>query len=59
MFNKPALIIINDLLLDHGLSQQEIDLLMSRFLEEEALDYVESMKDIEELIEKKTNEFFS
>jgi len=38
---KPALIIINDKLLEIGMSQVEIDHLMARFLEEEAFDFVE------------------
>ena len=38
---KPALIIINDKLLETGMSQIEIDHLMARFLEEEAFDFVE------------------
>ena len=55
MFEKPALIIINDLLLDCGLPQTEIDLLMCRFLEEEAYDYVETMQEIEEFFENKSS----
>ena len=39
-----TLIIINDLLLDYGLTQEEIDILMARFLREEAFDFVEAMK---------------
>ena len=38
---KPALIIINDKLLESGMDQVEIDHLMARFLEEEAFDYVD------------------
>ena len=38
---KPALIIINDKLLETGMNQVEIDHLMARFLEEEAFDFVE------------------
>ena len=42
---KPALIIINDKLLESGMDQVEIDHLMARFLEEEAFDYVECIKE--------------
>ena len=59
MFEKPALIIINDLLLQQGLKQEEIDLLMSRFLEEEAYDYIETMQEIGELIDNKFKQSFS
>lgn len=37
---KPALIEINDRLLESGMDQVEIDHLMARFLEEEAFDFV-------------------
>lgn len=46
----PALIIINEILLEYGLTQSEIDLLMSRFLEEEAYDYVKTMEYLEDII---------
>lgn len=42
---KPALIIINDILLESGMDQVEIDHLMARFLEEEAFDYVECINE--------------
>ena len=45
----PALIIINDKLLETGMNQVEIDHLMARFLEEEAQDYVDCLN---EFIEK-------
>ena len=47
---KPALIIINDKLLETGMSQVEIDHLMARFLEEEAFDFVECVEDFKEEI---------
>jgi len=37
---KNALLIINEKLLATGMTQDEIDELMGRFLEEEAFDYV-------------------
>lgn len=40
---KPALIEINDKLLESGMDQVEIDHLMARFLEEEAFDFVEAV----------------
>ena len=42
---KPALIEINDKLLELGMEQVEIDHLMARFLEEEAFDYVDAVGD--------------
>ena len=50
----PALIVINDKLSETGMSQIEIDHLMARFLEEEALDYVECLKQFEEDVKKNT-----
>ena len=41
----PALIIINDKLLETGMSQIEIDNLMARFLEEEAFDFIKCVID--------------
>ena len=41
----PALIEINDKLLESGMEQVEIDHLMARFLEEEAFDYVDAVGD--------------
>lgn len=52
----PALLIIDEKLKETGMSQVEIDHLMARFLEEEAVNYVEAMKDIQELFEQKANE---
>ena len=43
---KPALIIINDKLLETGMSQVEIDHLMARFLEEEAFDFVKFINEL-------------
>lgn len=45
---EPALIIIDRKLKETGMSQEEIDFLISRFLQEEARDYVECMKLVEE-----------
>lgn len=53
---KTALIEINDLLLSTGMSQTEIDHLMARFLEEEAFDYVDTMNEMQELVERKAKE---
>ena len=44
----PASIIINDKLLETGMSQIEIGHLMAMFLEEEAFGYVECLKRFEE-----------
>ena len=52
----PALLIIDEKLKETGMDQVEIDHLMARFLEEEALNYVEAMKDVQELFEQKTKE---
>ena len=49
----PAMMVIEDKLLETGMSQEEIDYLMSRFLEEEAQTYVECMKLVEEECKKK------
>lgn len=53
---KTALLEINDILLSTGMSQTEIDHLMAKFLEEEAFDYVDTMNEMQELIERKANE---
>ena len=53
---KTALLEINDLLLSTGMSQTEIDHLMAKFLEEEAFDYVDTMNEMQELIERKAKE---
>ena len=45
---KPALIEINDKLLESGMKQVEIDHLMARFLEEEAFDFVECVNEVKE-----------
>ena len=45
---KPALIEINDKLLESGMEQVEIDHLMARFLEEEAFDFVECVNEVKE-----------
>lgn len=50
---KPAMFEIEDKLKETGMSQQEIDLLMSRFLEEEAKPYVDCMELIDQEAEKK------
>lgn len=49
MDELPALMVINDALLSSGMKQDEIDRLLARFLEEEALDY---LKGVCEYIEK-------
>ena len=43
---KPALIEINNKLLESGMDQIEIDHLMARFLEEEAFAYVGAVGDV-------------
>lgn len=43
-----ALIIINNFLLEYGLSQKEINHLLACFLEEEASDYVEAMEKLKD-----------
>lgn len=48
-----ALIAIISYLRKAGLSEREVDHLLARFLEEEAYDYVEAMKELEEYFEKK------
>lgn len=50
---KPALIEINDILLSTGMSQVEVDHLMARFLEEEAEDYVKTLKEVYEEVGKR------
>lgn len=54
---KPALIIINDKLLETGMSQIEIDHLMARFLEEEAFDFVECVETIKNDIKNSKESF--
>ena len=41
---KPAFIVIDELLQSTGMYEVEVDMLMARFLEEEAFDYVEAME---------------
>lgn len=53
---KPALIIINDKLLESGMDQVEIDHLMARFLEEEAFDYVDCISEFQKEMELKEKE---
>jgi len=43
---KSAFIEISDLLEDAGLSTDEIDALLGRFLEEEAFEYVNAMNEV-------------
>lgn len=50
---KPALIIINEKLLESGMDQVEIDHLMARFLEEEAQEYVECIDLVKDHIQCK------
>ena len=52
---KPAMIIVNEKLLSTGMSQEEVDMLMGRYLEEEAQDYVECMNIIKEQFKSKEN----
>ena len=54
---KPALIIINDKLLESGMDQVEIDHLMARFLEEEAFDYVDCIEQFQKEMELKEKEY--
>ena len=52
----PALLVLNRLLIDKaGLTQQQSDALMARFLEQEANRYVEVMDAVENSLEKKPN----
>lgn len=53
---KPALIEINDKLIEAGMDQVEIDHLMARFLEEEAFNFVECVQEVEDLVERKAKE---
>ena len=53
---EPTLTIIDRKLKEAGMSQVEIDHLMARFLEEEAFNYVETMNEMQELIERKAKE---
>lgn len=41
----PALLEITEALLSYGMTQDEIDCLLARFLEEEAIDFVMGIKD--------------
>lgn len=45
---KPALIEIDERLMSTGMTETEVDMLMARFLEEEAKDYVDCMKLVDE-----------
>lgn len=47
----PALLIIDEKLKEAGMSQVEIDHLMARFLEEEAFDFVECVKSVQDYYE--------
>ena len=40
----PAMLILSDLLSDAGVDQEEIDYLLSKYLEEEAFDYVDFVR---------------
>ena len=44
----PALVVIEEKLLGTGMSQEEVDFLISRFLQEEAFTYVECVQIAEE-----------
>ena len=44
----PALLIIDEKLKETGMNQVEIDHLMARFLEEEAFDFVECVKECQQ-----------
>lgn len=48
---ESALLIINEKLKEAGMKQTEIDYLLARFLEEEALEYVKTMNKINHCIE--------
>ena len=45
---KPALIEIDEKLMSTGMSETEVDMLMARFLEEEAKNYVDCMELVDE-----------
>ena len=45
---------IDEILQSTGMSEIEVDYLMARFLEEEAFDYVECMKLVEDKREEQT-----
>ena len=51
---KPAMMEIDELLQSTGMSETEVDYVMARFLEEEAEDYVECMKLVENHCEEQT-----
>ena len=51
---KPAMMEIDELLQSTGMSETEVDYLMARFLEEEAENYVECMKLVDNYCEEQT-----
>ena len=50
---------LSAILLEYGMTDYEINMLLGRFLEEEAQDYVECMSFMKEQLSKKREVFFS
>lgn len=50
---EPAFMIINNKLLETGMSQEEVDMLMGRFLEEETQEYIDCINLVKDHIQSK------